>query len=431
MMLAVKLNNIGKKYTISHEKEAIVRHILPRFLKIKSYEEFWALRNINLEVTRGQTISILGRNGAGKSTLLNVVSGITFPTEGRIYVNGKISALLSLGAGFHQELTGEENIYINGSILGLKIKEIKKRFKEIVEFSELGDFINAPIQTYSAGMYMRLGFAIAANVDFDILIIDEILTVGDLSFQNKCLEKLRYFQKIGKTIMMVSQSLDLVNVLCDKVVLLDKGKILLEGRPQEVTSFYQEMMSKKIEPTFIKKETKELSVTPVSGNPVRQTCKEISGDLKLNKDDWGTKTGTKDAEIINVRLLNSRSEEVDLFKTGERMRIEVKYLVHKDIEDPHFGVAVFKEDGTYCYGPNTRFDGLKIERLRKGSGSFSIEYESLNLLPGKYRISIAIWEKNEKFAYDYHNACYEFDVISDKKDHGIVYLRHRWSWKLP
>ncbi|MFH1202030.1 MAG: ABC transporter ATP-binding protein [Candidatus Omnitrophota bacterium] len=423
-MIAVKFIGIGKKYVILHEKEAIVRHILPRFLKVKSFEEFWALKDLSLDIERGETLGIMGSNGAGKTTLLNIISGITTPTEGRIFVNGKVSALLSLGAGFHPELTGEENIYINGSILGLRMREIKRRFKDIVEFSELGDFINVPLMTYSSGMYMRLGFAIAINVDFDILLIDEMLTVGDLSFQNKCLERLTDFRKSGKTLILVSQSLELLKRLCDKVVLLEKGRVLEEGLPEEVIGFYQDRMSKKTEPVFVQSRVRKPADTVVVSNFGQKTN-------LAPKEGWGAKIGTKEAEILEVKLLNTRNEETDIFKTGERAKIVVRYTAHRIIEDPHFGVAIFKEDGTYCYGPNTRFDGIKIDKLKPGNGSFSIEYKGLNLLPGKYRLSIAIWQKDERFAYDYHNGYYNFEVISDRPDHGILYLEHSWRINLP
>ena len=430
-MLAVKLDNIGKKFIISHEKEALIRHLLPKFLRIKSYEELWALNNINLEIEEGLTYGIIGRNGAGKTTLLNVVSGITFPTRGKVYLNGKVSTLLSLGAGFHPELTGEENIYINGSILGLKIKEIKKRFKQIVDFSELGDFISAPLQTYSAGMYMRLGFSIAINVDFDILLMDEILAVGDISFQNKCLKKLRELQELGKTIMMVSQSLDLLNQLCHKTVLLDKGEILSQGITGQVTDYYKGLMSKKISQNELQGQKEIIRKKSVKKLATKDTNKDNFTDWFIPKDAWGTKSGTDDVQIIEVKLLNRKNKESTMYKTGENMKIKVKYIVHKEIDEPHFGVAIFREDGTYCFGPNTKFDGLKIERLKKGEGEFSIEYKSLNLLSGKYRVSVAIWEKNERFAYDNHYALYKFEVIPEKRDHGILYLDHKWRWRLP
>jgi ABC-2 type transport system ATP-binding protein len=429
-MVAVKFNNVGKKYIISHEKEALVRHILPKFLRIKTYEELWALKGINLQIKPGETLGILGRNGAGKTTLLNLVAGITFATEGKVSVKGKISSLLSLGAGFHTELTGEENIYINGAILGLKMKEIRRRFKDIVDFSELGDFISAPLQTYSTGMYLRLGFAIAVNVDFDILLMDEVLTVGDISFQKKCLDRIREFQSKGKTIILISQSVDLINTLCHRAVLLDKGTILYESSPEEVIDLYRSLMSKEITSFTGKGFTEPLPVLPVINEPAKST-KTTYDDCRVPKDAWGRKMGNKEAEIVEVNLLNQKNEETLVFSTGECMKIRARYIVRRQLENPHFGVAIFREDGTYCYGPNTRLDGLKIDKLRQGEGDFSIEYKNLMLLPGKYRLSVAIWGKDENLAYDHHYAFYKFEVISEKKDHGILYLAHIWSWNLP
>lgn len=419
-MLAARLNNIGKKYIISHEKEAIIRHVLPKFLRIKTYEELWALRQINLEVKQGLTYGVIGRNGAGKTTLLNIISGVTFPSWGEVFLNGKVSALLSLGAGFHPDLTGQENIYINGSILGLKIKEIKKRFKDIVEFSELGNFISAPLQTYSAGMYMRLGFAIAINVDFDILLMDELLTVGDISFQDKCLKRLRQLRNQGKTIILVSQSLDLLEGLADELILLNDGKILSSGKPKEVINLYQEIMgSSKIE-----------KVIPKIDNKIERLSK-ASNPSQVSQAGWGSRSGNKEVQIYEVKLLDKRNKETSIFKSGRYMKIKVGFIAHKDIDEPHFGVAIFRQDGTYCYGPNTKFDGLRIKKIKKGRGEFSIEYRNLNLLSGRYLVSVAIWEKEEKFAYDNHYASYRFEVVSDKKDHGILYLNHKWRWRLP
>jgi len=424
MMFAVKLENVSKKYIVSHEKEALVRHILPHFLRIKTYEELEALKDINLFVPYGETLGILGRNGAGKTTLLNIISKVTFPSQGKVFVNGRVSCMVGLGAGFHPELTGEENIYINGVMLGLKIKEIKERFKEIVDFAELGNFINAPLQTYSQGMYMRLGFAIAINVNFDILLIDEILTVGDLYFQNKCINKIKELKQKQKTIIMVSQSPSILNELCDRVILLDKGRIIKEGLPQKVGELYHEMMVVGEQAVFLESKESE----SISSNFPQ---KEYFKNWRVSSDSWGTISGTKEIEITEVRILNSEGKKENIFKTGEKMLVKVDFFVHKEIENPHFGVAVFREDGTYVYGPNTRFDGFTFEKLKKGKGEFSIEYKNLNLLPGKYRISVAIWPEDESFAYDYHEAYYKFEVISDKKDHGMFYLEHKWNWRLP
>lgn len=425
MIKAIEAKNLGKKYIISHEKEAMIRHILPSFLSIKKYEEFWALQGINLKINKGESLGIIGRNGAGKSTLLNILAGITFPTRGSLELGGRISAILSLGAGFHPELTGEENIYLNASILGLRSKEIRHRFEEIIEFSELKNFIDAPLKTYSTGMYMRLGFAIAINVDFDILLIDEILTVGDLFFQEKCLNKLRELRKKGKTLVIVSQSPDLLSDLSDLVMLLDRGRAILIDTPKNVINYYQNKTFTKIPFTEKKVDKKNQAAATEVIN------EEFTQKIDMGKDRWGTKMGNQEAQITRVRFLNGALNETGLFHTGERLKIIIEYIVHNEIEDPHFGVAIFREDGLYCYGPNTRFDKLKIKRLSKGKGEFSIEYKKLNLLPGRYRISVAIWQKDEKFAYDYHYAYYKFEVTSDKKDHGVLFLDHKWRWKLP
>ncbi len=422
MIKAIEAKNLGKKYIISHEKEAMIRHIFPKFFGIRHYEEFWALQNINLEIKRGECVGIIGRNGAGKSTLLNILAGVTFPTEGLIKVNGKISAILTLGAGFHPELTGEENIYLNAAILGLRLKDIRRRYNEIVEFSELKDFIDAPLKTYSTGMNMRLGFAIAINVDFDTLLIDEILTVGDLFFQEKCFKKLKELRKHGKSLVMVSQSPDLLTTLSDLTILLDKGKIILTDIPKKVMDYYQRELLKEV---------------PIAGKDVdgkvhkeesRLMKADFNKEINVKIGSYGARTGNEDAQITKVRFFNGKFIETTLFHTGEVLKVLVDYVVNKEIEDPHFGVAIFREDGLYCYGPNTRFDKIKIKRLKIGKGQFSIKYKRLNLLPGKYRISVAIWEKDEKFAYDYHYAYYKFEVISDKKDHGVLFLEHKWKW---
>ncbi len=421
---AIEIRNLGKKYILSHEKEAMVRHIFPR-LRIKEYEEFWALRDINLAVNKGESLGIIGRNGAGKSTLLSILAGVTFPTHGQVKLDGRASAILSLGAGFHSELTGEENIYLNASILGLRLNEIKKRFNKIVDFSELKDFIDVPLKTYSTGMYMRLGFAIAINVDFDILLIDEILTVGDLFFREKCLRALKDLRKQGKNLMIVSHSLELLNDLADSAILLDRGKIILANTPKKIIDHYQGRLHS--EPSVVTETINKKNQT----EEIRIDNAGSARNITVGKDDWGTRNSAQDARITRVRFFNGRRKETVLFYTGEKLKIVVEYIVNKEIEDPHFGVAIFREDGLYCYGPNTRFDKIKIKRLKIGKGEFSIKYKRLNLLPGKYRVSVAIWEKDEKFAYDYHYAYYKFEVVSDKQDHGILYLDHKWRCRLP
>lgn len=409
MINAIEVKNLGKRYTLSHDKEALVRYILPG-LKVKTKEEFWALRDINVEVGEGGCLGVVGKNGAGKSTFLSILAGITFPTLGLVKSSGKIATILNLDGGFNPELTGEENIYLSASIFGLMPKEIKDKFRAIVDFAEIGNFIDAPLKTYSSGMCMRLGFAVAVHADFDILLIDEVLTVGDLGFQEKCLKKLVDFRKAGKALVLISQATPLIEELCDSVIVLEKGRINFRGNPQEALSRYRNASSFS------------------SAAPDGQKTDEHVKDTRFY---WGTKSGKGGISIERVRFFGPGGKKVLFFETGDTFKARVEFIVHKAVTDPHFGIAIFKEDGTYCYGPNTRFDNINFPILNPGRGSFDFDCDEFNLLPGKYRISVAIWEKDEQFAYDYHNACYEIEVVSGRKDHGIVYLKHKWNFKLP
>ena len=245
MINLIEAKNISKRYMVSHEKDALIRNILPYIFRRKHKEEFWALKDINFNLKKGDSLGIIGPNGAGKSTLLNILAGIVTPTEGRINVKGKVSSILTLGAGFHFELTGEENIFLNGSILGMTLKELKRKMDSIIAFSELGSFIDAPIQTYSTGMILRLGFSIAVHVDFDVLLVDEILLVGDLYFQKKCIQKIEEFRKSGKILVISSQSLPLIKSLTDKVLLLDSGENVGYDKPDIIIEQYQHLRDNK------------------------------------------------------------------------------------------------------------------------------------------------------------------------------------------
>lgn len=237
-MRTVQFDQVSKKYQLHSQRT--LKEFLPVFLGGKQIKkDIWALKKVSFEVEKGEALGIIGPNGAGKSTILKLIAGVTQPSAGKITVNGKISPLIELGAGFHPELTGQENIYLNGSILGMSKKEIKKKFKKIVNFAELWDFIEIPIKYYSSGMYMRLGFSIAVFVEPEILLIDEILAVGDVAFQKKCLEKMSEFKKNGVTIVFVTHSLGTVNDFCNRAIWLEKGEIKAEGEPEKVISAYQ------------------------------------------------------------------------------------------------------------------------------------------------------------------------------------------------
>lgn len=237
---AVKFSGVSKRFKRGN-KFLLKEAFLDLFRSVKQ-ENFWAVNNISFEIKKGESIGIIGENGSGKSTLLKLIAGVLTPTKGKIFVDGKISPLIELGAGFHPELTGRENIYLNGTILGLSVKEIDRKFDEIVNFSELSDFIDTPVKHYSSGMYMRLGFSIAIHVEPDILLVDEILAVGDIAFQEKCLNKMREFKNKGITIIIISHSPDLISSFCGKTFVFKKGKILCLGKTSAVLPAYQKTM---------------------------------------------------------------------------------------------------------------------------------------------------------------------------------------------
>ena len=400
-MNIVEVKNLGKRYAVSHEKDTLIRNILPYIFRRKYREEFWALRGIDFSLKRGISLGIVGPNGAGKSTLLNILAGIVTPTEGTIMVKGQVSSVLSLGAGFHPELTGEENIFLNGSILGMPLKELRAKLGSIIEFSELNNFIDAPIQTYSTGMLLRLGFAIAVHIDFDILLVDEILLVGDLYFQKKCFEKMEEFKQNGKMLIISSQSLSFIKSLTDRVLFLDKGRIVAIGDPENVVQQYENL----------RQNNNALSAKKDIGEAIKnKMAKESPENIKSH---WGLKIGSEKAEIKKVRFLNKWKIRKLKFRTGEEMQIEIKFRVHKEIIEPHFGVAIFRKDYTYCYGPNTMFDGIKIGRLKPGNGKFSIKYHELLLSPGEYYVSVAIWDREEFQPYDYHCTSYKFKISGE------------------
>lgn len=407
-MKAIKLENVGKRFILTYQRDGMIKGFFPSFPGQKKSVEFWALRGINMEVEKGKVIGIIGRNGAGKTTLLNILAGISTPTLGKVEINGQVSSLLTLGAGFQDELTGKENIYLNSSILGMSRSEINKKYNSIVEFSELDGFLDSPLQTYSQGMRLRLGFSVTIHTDCDILLIDEILSVGDVSFQKKCFDKIDEFRKQGKTMVIASQALDIIERICEDVFLLENGEIIEESVPQRVVNRYLELLKeKKLPETFQRRYSK----------------------IKwwADKRFWEKKEGSKEVRIVEVKSYNSHGKQTNRFKTGERVTVRAHFIVNQEVIEPHFGIAIFREDGVYCYGPNTSFDGHQIDKLNKGEGLFSIEYKSLFLKPGRYRFSAAIWDKDEVWAYDYHVGYYKFEMIGGNKDLQLLDLRHKWQ----
>lgn len=363
------------------------------------------LKDIDLRVLEGQSFGIIGRNGSGKSTLLKLIAGIYKPDKGKVKVHGRLSALLELGTGFHPEFSGRENVFLNGMILGLSKKEIKRRFEEIVEFAGLEEYIDEPLRVYSSGMYLRLGFSVAVHVDPDILLVDEMLAVGDADFAQKGLMKMQEFKRKGKTIILVSHELPLVEQWCEEVAWLEDGVIEGIGEPQLITELYRERILGSDNSSGLLKEEK--------GPPLEQP-----------KPEGQRRWGNGDGLITSVKMRDSHHKERYEFTTGEKATIEIGFELKKAIPLASFGIGIVREDGTCCYGTNMRIDKKVIPLLHK-DGKVLCSLESLDLLPGTYFLDVAL--QSDQADCDYITRYLSFQVLSDlAEEAGVFRPRHQW-----
>ncbi|MDY0296835.1 MAG: ABC transporter ATP-binding protein [Acidobacteriota bacterium] len=413
-MHAIEARNIHKFYrrhTNRHKfmtlKSALVNRTLIQDLR--EHERFEALKGVDFEVASGKTLSIIGENGSGKSTLLKILSGISKPSLGEMITRGRISALIELGAGFHPEISGRENIFINGIILGLTKRKIQEKFDEIVAFAELEDFIDNPVKTYSSGMYMRLGFSIATHVDPEILLIDEVLAVGDASFVPKCLDKINEFRRKGKTIVFVSHDLDTVERISDEVIWLKDGRIRMQGYPKRVVDAYLEYIGKKDE-----KKAEERHQAEVEA--VEETA--AAGVEKR----WGS----GEVEISNVRMLDASGREKYIYEAGEGSEVVFEVTSRETQTDFAFGIGIFDAGGTCCYGTNTVIERFKARSLN-GRGEVRVRIPRIELVNGTYFLDVAA-HKRDGYPFDYHHLQYSFRVTSPHRDVGVVRLPHQWSF---
>ena len=433
---AVNVSKVYRRYARKRQfatlKSALLRGSL--ISDLQPEETFPALRGVSFQVPKGCTYGVIGRNGSGKSTLLKCVAGISRPTEGKITVDGRISALIELGAGFHPEISGRENIFINGIMLGLSKREIQRRFDEIVEFAELQDFIDAPVKTYSSGMYMRLGFAVAIHVDPDVLLVDEVLAVGDQGFTLKCLDKFAEFRRRDKTILLVTHSLDLVEKFCDQALWLDKGQTKAEGEPKRVVASYLIDVEKTEEQELSRAESQRLAASaktaesgvkrPESGLPDHpvETGEAPADMFKATEGRWGT----REIEILEVTLVGEDGEPGHVFQYGEKVAVRMKVRAHQPVKDFVFGFGIFNADGVCCYGTNTNLEELQPDEIR-GDGQVTFQIDGLKLVEGTYRLDLAA-HKLDGYPYDYHRLLYSFRMKSRTKDVGIYRPDHRWQF---
>ena len=423
-MTAIELINVTKVYRRYARKKqfATLKSALLKGSLIQDLqpdETFPALQGVSFKVSAGQTYGIIGRNGSGKSTALKLVAGITKPTSGTVKVVGRISALIELGAGFHPEISGRENVFINGIMLGLTKREIARRFDEIVEFAELKDFIDAPVKTYSSGMYMRLGFAVAIHVDPDVLLVDEVLAVGDEGFTHKCLDKFGEFKRRGKTILLVTHSLGLVERFCDEALWLDGGKVRGEGDPRRVIGAYLTDVERSEEKQLSSDEVR-MSAPSDTAHPT--PIEEPADMQRAVEGRWGT----REIEITEVALKDGSGETSHIFQSGERMAVHVKVRAHAPTGDFVFGIALYNAEGVICYGTNTAIEQFMPEEIR-GDGEVTFTIDSLDLVEGTYKLDVAVHNRDHR-PYDYHRLLYTFRVKSRTSDIGIYRPKHRWQF---
>lgn len=403
MSSIILLDQVSKRFTLHHERPRSFYELGINLFKRNegSREEFWALRDVSFAIEQGETVGIIGPNGAGKSTVLKLVSRIFKPTSGRIEARGWVGALLELGAGFHPDLTGRENVYLNGSILGLKRHEINRRFESIVEFAEVARFIDMPVRNYSSGMLMRLGFAVATSFQPDILLIDEVLAVGDQSFQTKCFERISRMRTQGVTILFVSHGLDMVRRLCHRAIWLDGGQVQASGPVDEVITAYLGRVWRDTNIRMLKE-----------------------GDTSGRGSRWGS----GEVVITKVEFLDGDGHIQRVFQTGGTFVARIHYRAHQLIRMPTFGVAIYREDGTHVNGPNTVQSGYEILVI-DGDGTVDYAIESLPLLPGSYEFTAAIYDYHSVHPYDHQHRAYTFEVQPGSmiEKEGLVYIPCRWE----
>jgi ABC-type polysaccharide/polyol phosphate transport system ATPase subunit len=404
-------------------KSALLQRSILRDLRPS--ETFPALQDVSFAVPQGSTFGVVGRNGSGKSTALKLVAGITKPTSGRVSVQGRLSALIELGAGFHPEISGRENIFINGIMLGLSKREVQRRFDEIVEFAELKEFIDAPVKNYSSGMYMRLGFAVAIHVDPDILLVDEVLAVGDEGFTHKCLDKFAEFKRRNKTILLVTHSLGLVERFCDEAVWLDAGRKRAEGDPKRVIGAYVTDVERQEEMFLASSDAK--AAEALRGGSAGDSQLADAGAAAADMFQAGEgRWGSGGVEITNVAFLNGDGQPTHVFHSGEALTLRLKVHAEREVTDFVFGISIFNAEGVCVYGTNTDIEEHESASLN-GAADVALVIDAIDLVEGTYKMDVAV-HKRDGAPYDYHRLLYTFRVKSRVKDIGIYRPRHRWAF---
>ncbi|MFC1497049.1 ABC transporter ATP-binding protein [Verrucomicrobiota bacterium] len=386
----IEVKGVTKRFKLHPGGVRTLKSAVLGLLKYGGSKNFWALKDINFSAVRGETLGIIGSNGAGKSTLLSIVAGAMMPTTGEVSTNGTISSLLELGAGFHPDLTGRENVYLYGAIMGLPRERMKKRFDAIVDFAGVHEYIDQPVKHYSSGMYIRLGFAVAVEVDPDILLIDEVLAVGDVAFQQKCLNRMAEFKAQGKTMLIVSHDLPTIQRMSDRILLLNEGVVGGLGEPGTVVGEYRTSAGRK----------------------------EAAGIQK----EWGS----GELKIVKVEFQGQAGNVVEKFESGKSLTIRIFYKAQKRIENPVFGFSISSNEGHTIYGNNTQIENFDIPSV-EGEGSVVLRIDNLNLAAGSYFFSFSAHSYDHKTNYHRLDNSFVIACENDKAAAGSCYFPCRWE----
>ena len=395
----VRLRGVSRSFRVFHERNATLKETLLRRRRA-SYEERWVVRDVDLDIAPGEAVAIVGENGSGKSTLLKVLAGIIPAHSGTVEIGGTVASMLELGAGFHPDFTGRENVFMNGSIHGLGERAIEERFDAIVDFAELGDFIDMPVRTYSSGMQMRLAFAIAAHVNPDVLLLDEVLAVGDEAFQRKCFGRIADFRRAGGTLVFVSHDPALVERVCGRALLLADGRVHADGPPAPVLAAYHRLLAD-------------------AGSSA-----EIAGSVRPGDSADPRVWGNGQVAIVASRLLGADGP-TDRFTAGERMTIEMDLEAPEPVETPTFGIAIQSSEGVTLYGTNTGLDAFAVERI-EGRTSIAFEIAALPLHEGRFTVTLAVHSRDESVIYHWLDRWLEFSVFQQETGAGPVNMSGSW-----
>ncbi len=435
--VVIRVDSVKKYFKVYPDKGKTLKEKV-LFLKRNRYELREVLKGISFEVKRGEAIGLIGKNGCGKSTTLKLLTRILRPNEGTITIEGRVSSLIELGAGFHPDLTGRENIYINASIFGIKAKEVKERMDDIIRFSELEEYIDNPVRTYSSGMYMRLAFSVAINVDADILLIDEILAVGDMNFQEKCFHKLQEIKRNGTTIIIVSHSQDQIKKICDRAIWIDEGLIREEGVAKLICREYELCMNGRRADRAKKEAEAELQKLKKEAEAAKEN-EELQKRLKRERDLMNLscrdicrlcspaahREGNWKIKYTNVRLVNSQGLETEEICFGEPIKIEMEYVSIQEGLLANFIVGITRDDWVYCFGSTSEIVNKGYSKVNK-KGKVTFKIDSCSLAEGRYYVDVRIKDENDE-VYDNVFSLMEIRVKTEMKyGWGIVSMQNQW-----